>query len=89
MKKLDYDNGFSYLALAVVLFGVFAAAQSALAGDTDDDHTRLPARVEQADEVARQEAMAEDAVDALERAVTIDLDIKIADHMSTASATRR
>ena len=87
MKKFDYDHNLAVLALGVVLFGVFAAADDALAGDLDGNPDRLAPRTQLADEEARQETMAEEALDALSDAIQLDLDIKLANPTSTASTT--
>ena len=89
MKKLDYDNSFAYIALIVVLFGVFAAAENALASGTAGDQDRLAPRTQLADEQARQEAMAEEAAHAVSEAVELDLDIQLSNHTFIASTTRR
>ncbi len=89
MRKFNYVSGAAYLALVVVLFGVLAAAESALADGQDDAIDRLPPRVKLADEEARQEAMAEEAANALSREIVLDLDIQLTDTTSTASVARR
>ena len=89
MRKFNYVSGAAYLALVVVLFGVLAAAESALADGQDDAIDRLPPRVKLADEEARQEAMAEEAANALSSEIVLDLDIQLTDTTSTASVARR
>lgn len=82
MKKIDFDNAATLIALIVVLFGVFAAAESALAGTDDGGSARAPARVTA--EEARQAEMADEAIRSLAEDTKVELDIQLADHKSVA-----
>ena len=57
MKNMNMDNGLAILGTVIVLVGVFFAAEDALAGSNGRDqeaHERLPARILNKDEAARQ-----------------------------------
>ena len=84
MKKIDFDNAAALVALVVVLFGVFAAAESALAGTVEGGSARPPARATA--EEARQEAMADEAIRSLAEDTKLALDIQLGDHKSVANA---
>ncbi len=86
MKKIDFDNGAALLALAVVILGVLAAAESAFAGTESANSDRLPARTETAAETVRQDEMADEAIRTLEKANELALDIQLGDHKSVADA---
>ena len=86
MNRLNTESGFAILAAAVVLVGVFFAAEDALAGSEIAPHqeqVRLPARIAKKDETARQADMAEDAVESVKEALRLDLDIQLGNHTST------
>jgi hypothetical protein len=83
---MNMENVFAILAAVVVLVGVFFAAEDALAGSGIAPHqeqVRLPARVANKDETARQADMAEDAARSVKEAVRLDLDIQLGNHTST------
>ena len=86
MKKINIEHGFAILAAVVVLVGVFFAAEDALAGSEITPHqeqVRLPARIVNKDESSRQVAMAEDAARSVKKAVQLELDIQLGNHIST------
>ncbi len=88
MKKLNTENSFAILAAAVVLVGVFFAAEDALAGSEIAPHqeqVRLPARIVNKDNALRQVDMAEDAAQSVKEAIRLDLDIQLGNHTSIAN----
>lgn len=84
MKKFDFDYAASLVALVVVLFGVFAAAGSALAGTEEGGSARTPVRATA--EEARQTEMADEAIRSLAEDTRLELDIQLGDHNSVAYA---
>jgi hypothetical protein len=85
MKKLNRQDAFAVLGTAIVMVGVFFAAEDALAGsDVRDQEAqiRLPARILGKDETARQAEMAERAAKSIIDAARLELDIRLGNHTS-------
>ncbi len=86
MKKLTMEDALAVLGAVVVLVGVFFAAEDALAGsDVRDQEAqiRLPARILNKDEAARQAEMAERAAASVVDAARLELDIRLGNHTSS------
>ena len=86
MKKLNIEDVLATIGAVVVMVGVLFAAEDALAGTDIADPPltpRLPARILSQEEAARQSAMAEMAAKSIEKAIRLDLDIQLGNHMST------
>ncbi len=90
MRKLNVENGLAVLGAIVVLVGVVFAAEDALAGSAPLKHAdavRLPSRIVSTENAERQASMAAEAAAAVEKAVQLDLDIRLRDTMSVADGS--
>lgn len=91
MKKLSIEDVLAAIAAVVVMIGVLFAAEDALAGAAMADPAltpRLPARVLSQEAAARQSAMAEMAAKSIEKAIRLDLDIQLGNHISTVRVAK-
>lgn len=85
MKKVNIEDALAVIGAVVVLIGVFFAAGDALAGAETTKPTltpRLPARIVSQEAAARQSAMAALAAESIEKAIRLDLDIQLGNHIS-------